>query len=257
MSVLKSKDRREEIVSLVAQAGELSVDALSERFDVSVETVRRDLTRLEDEGRLRKVHGGARSLSERQRLHVEASFEARMEEEREAKEAIAAKLPLLVQPGETIFLDTGSTTLLACPVLREIDGLTVITNSLANAESLSQGGKTRVFLLGGAFTRGNSQTVGPMVIEQIGRFRADHAILTLAGIDPQAGVTDADPDEAEIARNMIRYSRAVTFLTAPSKIGRRAAFHVCRLDEFQTLLGAKQPDPELVRALGAAGVAMP
>lgn len=257
MAAYKSQDRRERIARLVADEGDVTVEVLSDLFDVSVETVRRDLTKLEDEGVLRKVHGGARALPERQKLHVEGTFEARMQEERAAKEAIAAKLPSIVQPGETIFLDTGSTTLIACPVLREIEDLTVITNSLANAESLSEGGKTRVFLLGGAFSRGNSQTVGAMVFEQIARFRADHAILTPAGIDARAGVMDADPEEAEIARHMIKSSQSVTFLTTPSKFGRHAAFHVCGLEKVHTVLGADQPDAELAEALTAAGVALP
>lgn len=254
---MKISDRRDAISTLIAREGEMSVEALAMRFDVSVETVRRDLTRLEDEGRLRKFHGGARPVMARPRLHVEASFEARMAEERAEKHAIAAKLSDVVSPGDTLFLDTGSTTLIACAVLADIDGLTVITNSVAAAHALSANGKTRVYLLGGRFSRGNSQTVGPMVIEQIGRFRADHAILTPTGIDAEAGVTDADPDEAEVARAMINAAQNVIFLTVPSKFGRRAGFHVCALSDVQTVLTDGTPAAAHADALAQAGVAVP
>jgi len=253
---VKGSVRREEISDLVAAEGAVSVDDLALRFEVSVETIRRDLTKLEDDGFLRKVHGGARRIDGRPRLHVEAPFEARMAEERAEKESLSRKLTQVVTPGETIFLDTGSTTLIACSVLTGIPGLTAITNSVAAAEALSETGNTRVYLLGGAYSRGNSQTVGPMVVEQIGRFRADHAILTPTGLDAELGVTDADPDEAEVARAMIKVSQSVCFLTVPSKFGRCAGFHVCDLDEVQLVLTEGTPPTTHSSALKAAGVAV-
>ncbi|MEV8465646.1 DeoR/GlpR family DNA-binding transcription regulator [Fluviibacterium sp. DFM31] len=254
---MKSTQRQDRMAAFVAHEGEVTVDTLAVRFDVSVETVRRDLAKLENQGRLRKFHGGARPVPTQQRLHVEASFEARMNEERAAKQAIAAKLTQIVHPGDTLFLDTGSTTLVACSVLAELRGLTVITNSVAAADKLTLGGQGQVYLLGGAYARGNSQTVGPMVLEQIGRFRADHAVLTPTGLDAEAGVTDANADEAEIARAMINSAQSVTFLTVPSKFGRKAAFHVCGLGQIQTVLAAGPPDDTHLKALGTAGVAIP
>ncbi|WP_121064484.1 DeoR/GlpR family DNA-binding transcription regulator [Chachezhania antarctica] len=250
---MKGSVRREQISDLVAVEGNVSVDDLALRFDVSVETIRRDLTKLEELGLLRKVHGGARRIGDRPRLHVEAPFDARMTEEREEKQNLAEKLTQVVSPGETVFLDTGSTTLIACSVLARIPGLTAITNSVAAAEALSASGNNRVYLLGGAFGRANSQTVGPMVVEQIGRFRADHAILTPTGIDADLGVTDADPDEAEVARAMIKVSQSVCFLTVPSKFGRCAGFHVCDLETVQLVLTEGMPPSAHYSALKAAG----
>lgn len=254
---MKTPLRRDNIAQHVIEHGDTSVDALAERFDVSVETVRRDLTKLEDEGKLRKVHGGARPMPRPQRLHIEASFEARMMEERSAKEALAKKLTQVVMPGDTLFLDTGSTTLIACDTLKAIEGLTVITNSVAAANALAQSDTTQVYMLGGAYSRGNSQTVGPMVTEQISRFRADHAILTPTGIDAEAGVTDASPDEAEVARAMIKASQNVCFLTVPSKFGRRAGFHVCDFEAVGTVLTQGQPPAAQLTALIAAKVNLP
>ncbi|WP_233270568.1 DeoR/GlpR family DNA-binding transcription regulator [Chachezhania sediminis] len=253
---VKGSVRREKIADLVAAEGDVSVDDLALRSGVSVETIRRDLTKLEEQGVLRKVHGGARHIPGRQRLHVEAPFEARMDEEREAKEHLAQKLTQVVTPGETIFLDTGSTTLIACSVLTGIPGLTVITNSVAAADALTTTGNTRVYLLGGAYGQSNSQTVGPMVVEQIGRFRADHAILTPTGVDAEMGVTDADPDEAEVARAMIKGAQSVCFLTVPSKFGRCAGFHVCDLEDVSVVLTEGTPPSTHYSALKAAGVTL-
>lgn len=254
---LKKPHRLDQIYDLVAHEGEVSVDALASRFEVSVETIRRDLTKLEDDGKLRKFHGGARPMPRRQRLHIEDSFEARMASEYDAKKALSQKLSQVVMPGETIFLDTGSTTLIACDTLKTIEGLTVITNSMAAADILSFQNQTKVYFLGGAYAGGNSQTVGPMVVEQIGRFRADHAILTPTGIDATAGVTDSDPDEAEVARAMIKAAQNVCFLTVPSKFGRRAGFHVCDLDAVQTVLTDRAPPTDHFNALETAKVALP
>lgn len=254
---MKNPHRRDQISELVIQEGEVSVEALALRFKVSVETIRRDLTKLENEGALRKFHGGARTMPVHKRLHVEGSFEARMTEERAAKEALAQKLTQIVMPGETIFLDTGSTTLIACQILKTIEGLTVITNSMAAADALTFQSNTRVYFLGGAYVRGNSETVGPMVVEQIGRFRADHAILTPTGVDAVAGVTNSDPDEAEVARAMIKSAQNICFLTVPSKFGRRAGFHVCDLEAVQTVLTEGAPPPEQIGALQAAKVDLP
>ena len=93
-----------------------------------------------------------------------------------------------------------------------------------------------------------------MVLEQIGRFQVDHAVLALSGLDAAAGVTFSDMDEADIARAMIDRAEAVTFLAHSSKFGRRAAFRACGLDEIDTLLTVTPPSDPLASALAAAGV---
>ena len=98
-------ERRSRIAELVMDRGRQSVERLAECFAVSPETIRRDLARLSEEGRVRKVHGGAQKAA----LHTEGSFDERMAEDAPAKAAIAARLRDVVRPGETLFIDTGST----------------------------------------------------------------------------------------------------------------------------------------------------
>lgn len=242
------KQRRAQIAEMVGRTGQITVDALAAAFEVSLETIRRDLGMLAETGALQKIHGGAKPL----RLHAEGSFDERMAQDASAKSDIARKLAGIVEPGETVFIDTGSTTLICAEELAKIDRLTVITNSLRIARVMGRAAGSSVYLLGGAFSDDNAQTAGPMVIEQIGRFRADRAILTVAALDVDAGAMDADFDEAQVARAMIANAHQTVVLAHGPKLGRRAAFQICRLDEVDMLVCDQSPDNGLIKALEAA-----
>src|SRR3990172_9073298 len=131
---LRPEARRERIVQIVREHERVTVDALAEALGTSKETIRRDLTDLAERGRLRKIHGGA-TLAE-PRVYgpdFEGPFQARLLENADAKRAIARRAIQLFEPGETMFVDTGTTTLLFSEELAQASGLTVITNSAAIA----------------------------------------------------------------------------------------------------------------------------
>jgi DeoR/GlpR family transcriptional regulator of sugar metabolism len=244
---LKPKDRQREIVELVAMRGEASVDDLSLAFDVSAETIRRDLAQLADAGAIKKVHGAARRL----RFQGEGSFAERLAEEAEAKAEIAHKLVPLIHPGETILMDTGSTTLAAAAALAAVPGLTVVTNSTRIAQAMAG---AEVLLLGGRFRADNAQTVGAETVAQIGQFRADAAVLTATAIDTDAGAMDADLEEAQIARAMRSHARRCIILAHTAKLGRTAAHRICSLREMDVLVCDSPPDDGFMAALTGAGV---
>jgi DeoR family transcriptional regulator, glycerol-3-phosphate regulon repressor len=250
---MKPKDRRAEIVTRVAREQQLGVEDLAHHFGVSVETVRRDLSILAEEGAILKVHGGVRA---RGRLRVEGSFQERMAEEPVAKAAIAEKLVPEIGSGDTIMIDTGSTTLVAAEALAATPGLSVVTNSVLIADVFGRraAARTKVFLLGGDYEVANRQTVGPDAIAQLDLYRADHAILTVAALSPETGATDADVAEARIARAMIARAGNVIVLATASKLGRRAGFRVCGLDEIDMLVTEVPPEGAMAEALSAAGV---
>lgn len=248
---MKPKDRQAIILEIVATDGEASVDALAARFDVSAETIRRDLRDLASTGALYKVQGGARRIQ----LSSEGSFEERRFEQAEAKAAIARTLSREIEPGEKLFLDTGTTTLACAEGLAQIDGLTVVTNSFRIAQRLAGGpGKARIYAIGGAWAADNAETVGPMAIGQISAFQADRAIVGVAALDAEAGAMDADFDEAQIAHAMIGHANQVIVLADSEKFDRRAAYRVCRLADIDVLVCDKHPDGELADALRRAGV---
>lgn len=243
---MKPKHRQAQISELVSKTGEASVDALASRFSVSAETIRRDLGRLAKDGVIQKVHGGAR----RSPLLAEGSFLERMAENAAAKAEIARKLVPLIAPGDTLFIDTGSTTLACAQELASVPGLTVITNSVRVARTLSGGsGEARVFLLGGEYRADNAQTIGPSAIEQIQGYQADHALITVAAFDTSVGAMDADLEEAQVARAMIQCSRRLVVVADATKFGRKAAFRVSRLDDIDILITDRAPSPALAAAL--------
>ncbi|WMS44710.1 DeoR/GlpR family DNA-binding transcription regulator [Acuticoccus sp. MNP-M23] len=244
------EQRRHSIATLVHDEGRQSVEALAVRFDVSAETIRRDLSRLAADGLVRKIHGGALKAQ----LHAEPSLRQRMGEDESAKATIAALLTGVIRPGDTLFIDSGSTTTAAARALLAVPDLTVITNSHAIAAVFGRSADHRLYLLGGQYRAENEQTIGPMVLDQIALFRADHAVITVAAIDAPAGAMDADFDEAQIARAMIASARHTVVLSASSKFGRHAGFRVCAPTAIDILISETPPEGELAALLHDAGV---
>jgi len=242
--------RQASIAEFVTKRGEASVDLLAEKFATSSETIRRDLTVLAEAGQLRKVHGGARAAIS----HGEGGFDARMRRNTLAKHLIAEKMAKLVKPRQTLFMDTGSTTLICAEALAKIKNLTIITNSTRIAASFAAGaGGADVYLLGGLYRGGNAQTVGAGTVSEIANYSADMAILTIGAIDI-GGAMDFSNQEALVARAMMRASGRVAVLADHSKFEKRAAFRVSGLSGIDTLVSDRTPGAALAEALLAADV---
>jgi DeoR family glycerol-3-phosphate regulon repressor len=249
MVSMRVAERRDRIVELLVEHRRLTVETLAKQLGASQETIRRDLTDLAARDRLRKFHGGA-MLPERM---AEGAFASRMTENQEIKQAIGAEAARLFGPGDTLFVDTGSTTLAFAAALAQQDGLTVITNSVGIAQQLSRNGGNRAFLLGGEHRHEAGENVGSLVVQQLSGFQPDHAVLTVGGITT-GGIHDFDLQEAEIARAMIERSRQVTVLADSTKFDRHALFHLCPLAGIGRLVTERLPPPPLQAALQAAGV---
>ncbi|NOR63720.1 MAG: DeoR family transcriptional regulator [Rhodobacteraceae bacterium] len=242
--------RQAGIHELVTKRGEVSVELLAAKFGTSSETIRRDLTVLANAGQLRKVHGGARAAA----AHGEGGFDARMRRNPLAKHLIAEKTAKLIKPRQTLFLDTGSTTLICAEALAKIKNLTIITNSTRIAATFAAGtGKAEVYLLGGLYRGDNAQTVGAGAINEIGSYQADFAILT-AGAVNHGGMMDFSRQEAMVAQAMAAASARVIALADHSKLNKRAAFKACDLEDLNILISDGTPDGALTKSLHAAGV---
>ena len=247
----KPEDRFERIVDFVTEKGRASVDDLAEMLGISRETVRRDLTKLSDRGLVRKIHGGAL----RQQTAEETPFDARLATNRVEKIAIAVKAASLFEPGDSLFVDGGSTTVHFAAALAERGRFTVITNSPLVAMSLSRPrGGSDVYLLGGRFDGETAENIGPVVLEQIQKLRGDHAVLTIGAVDLSGNFSDYNVDEAYIARAMIERAQSVTILADSSKLGRAALFQVCEATQVDRLVTDRPLAPGMAEALSAAGV---
>lgn len=248
---MRAEERREWIANVVAREGRASVEGLAKELSVSLETIRRDLGRLDQRGVIKKVHGGAMRLE----LHREGSFSERARENVEAKKLIAGKLFDVIEDGATVLIDTGSTTLACAEMLATAKRLTVITNSLMIASTFGAAeGRHSVFLLGGQLGFDNSETLGPMTLRHVQDFHADYAVISPAALDAVAGMTNADFGEASVARAMIEQAERLVVTADHSKFGKRAAHLVCRLDAIDVLVCDELPGEALHQRLQAAGV---
>jgi DeoR/GlpR family transcriptional regulator of sugar metabolism len=256
---MDTQERHDRIVTYVQEHRSATVETLAQSLSASRETIRRDLSRLAERGLLRKVHGGA-VLHE---VRGEGSFKTRLTEQRSAKRQIARAAAALFAPGDSLFIDNGSTTLAFAEELARIGGMTVVTNGTLIAAAVAQAavapernGKPRshVYLIGGSFAEDGVETVGPLAMEQVRRFHAQHVVLTIGALDARRGVLDHNIDEAEIARSMIAQAERMTVIADASKLGRTAMFEVCALSEIDRLVTEAEPAPDLVQALEEAGI---
>ncbi len=246
--MLEPGQRRDRIVDLLRERERVSVEFLAAEFAASAETVRRDLAVLARSGVIRKFHGGA-SLPE---SDGEGAFHVRLSEHPSEKRAIARCAAGLFGAGDTLFVDTGTTTVAFAEELARVGGVTVVTNSATIAQLVTRGGG-RAFLVGGEYREEAAQTLGALAVEQIGRFHAAHAVLTVGAIEP-AGVMDYDLGETELARAMIAQAQTVTVVADASKLGRRGLFLVCELARIARLVIDRMPEGAIAVALADAGV---
>jgi DeoR family glycerol-3-phosphate regulon repressor len=247
---MRPHERQEKILELLRDNGRVKVDALAEMLNISPETIRRDLTNLASEGLLWKVHGGA-SLPQ---PNGEGPFQIRMTERLREKRAIARAAAGLFHPGDTLFVDTGSATVLFAEELSRQSGLTVITNSVMIAQIMTRSRNGhRAFLIGGEYSDEAMENLGALAVRQVSQYHAVHAVITVSSLDVD-GAMDYALEEAEIARTMIDQARSLTVIADSTKFQKMGLFRVCRLDELDCLVTEALPNDALTEALDKAGV---
>src|SRR5262245_4757636 len=225
--------RREAILGLARDGNALSVDEIARRFGVSRETIRRDLTHLEERGLIRRVHGGALPAQ----TGWEAAFRDRLVANSEGKQRIGRAAAGLFRENDTLMIDTGTTTMILATELAYAARLTVITNCFGVAIRLAAGpAQHRIHVIGGEFHAESQQTLGSACLEQISRYRADHAVLSCGAADPIGGLMDFNIEDAMVARAMIDQSQQVTMIVDHSKFDRVAMAKVCDLDVVDRLV---------------------
>ncbi|TYC58279.1 DeoR/GlpR transcriptional regulator [Rhodobacterales bacterium] len=251
---MRPRERQQEIELLVNRRGHVTVDDLAEKLTVSRETIRRDLASLQKKGRVRKCHGGARSVDAvPQQELTESPFAQRLVQNAPGKQAMAAMTERLFAPGDTLFIDTGSTTFAVAESLASIPSLLVITNSPRIASVICSRGNGKVFLIGGAYSAEVGENLGPLAIEQIEKFHTRHTVLTVGAIGPR-GVMDFDLQEAEIARAMIARSEMITVFADHTKFDKQAVFEVAPLSSIARVVTDRRPGEAMCQALKEAGV---
>jgi DeoR family glycerol-3-phosphate regulon repressor len=225
--------RRLAILAQVREHAAVSAEHLSRQFDVSVETIRRDLRRLQGAGLLERVYGGATRPSGRS---SEGSFAARSTRHIERKRAIASLAASLVEPEETIVIDIGTTALEVARSLPASFRGRVLTNSVPAAMELSGRGEIELLLCGGQIRPGDGACSGAHAEAFFAEFYADRAFLGSGGVHPEAGLTDYYPAEVVIRRTIIAHTAKSYVLADSSKLGVIAVRRVCELDQVAAVI---------------------
>ena len=239
------------ILKLLEARGALAVGTLSQELGVSTETVRRDIRALVEAGAAVRVHGAVGLAGQ----IGEAPFERRMRENAAAKRAIARAMAERIGDGDSLMLDTGTTTSFLARALLDRRRMTVVTNSLDIARTLATVNGNRVFMAGGALRGDSGAALGATALEFIRGFTVQHAIISAGAVDG-AGVMDFDLQEAEFARAVLACGERRVVVTDASKFGRRGFVRVAGFDGLHDLVTDQLPPPGIAAAIAAAGIAV-
>ena len=248
-----AEERQQAMAQLVTERGRVSVNEIADQFDVTTETVRRDLSVLERIGLLRRVHGGA--VPATALAVMEAGLGERDQANTSEKDRIArAALDLLPAANGTVLLDAGSTTSRLASVLPRDHRLTVVTHAVPVAARLAGSGQVELHLLPGRVRPTTQAAVGAETVEALHRLRADVAFLGTNGLSIRHGLSTPDRDEAATKRAMVGAARRVVCLADSSKVGAEAPIRVADLTEVDVLVTDSGITAADRRGLERAGV---
>lgn len=233
--VLFREERLHQIFGLLEADNRVEVAALSSRFGVSEDTIRRDLRELENRGVALKTHGGAL-----RRLAAPRSFENRLEYATYFKSIIGETAASLVEDGDCLLIDSGTTALSLASSLT-IEHGKVLTNSLEVAKIISEKTSLELIVLGGKWDPLH-QLIGPSTIEQVTKYRVDKLFLGMAGLDSQHGITAPSEDEASVKRAMLSIAKQVIGLADHTKLGEVSFAYVAPAARINVLITDDKAD---------------
>ncbi|MFD2207166.1 DeoR/GlpR family DNA-binding transcription regulator [Kiloniella antarctica] len=242
--------RQKEILKAVRSKGLCTILELAEQFSVSDETVRRDVKPMVSAGLVEKVHGG---IIVPDQAH-EPPFSLRMVENQEAKRKIGEALARIIQNGDSLILDTGSTTAIAAHALQDHSNLLVVTNSVETARALATRNGNRVYIAGGELRADDAAAFGPSANAFVAQFDVKYAILSLGGIDPVKGLMVDHLAEAEFSRTVMAQAQITIAVVDKSKFNRSRLVKVGPIKGVDILITDEEPDEALAACLVEAEV---
>ena len=245
-----TEERKRYILDTLEREGKVVACELSEELRVSPDTIRRDLRDLASEGLLQRVHGGALPRSPATR----ASYAARRHQEPGAKAAIAEAAARLVESGQVILLDSGTTTLQVAQHLPHELHATVITNSPPIAVALEEHPNVEVIMLGGRLYKHAMSTVGGATLEDLQMVRADVCMLGVGGLHPELGITTDSLEEAHVKRAMATGAAEVVAVASAEKLSTALPYIVGPLSILTHLVTERDVPEEELAPYSAAGI---
>ncbi|HUN98994.1 MAG TPA: DeoR/GlpR family DNA-binding transcription regulator [Bradyrhizobium sp.] len=243
-------DRQNDIVSLARASGRVTVEDLAVRFDVTPQTIRRDLNELCDRRVLTRTHGGALISSSVENL----SYEARRLIAADAKRAIGTAAAGLIPDKSSLFINIGTTTEEVAMALRSHSGLRVITNNLNVAMTLYPHASIEVIVVGGPVRRSDGAVIGGGAVDIIRQFKVDTAVIGASALDEDGSLLDFDALEVTASRAIIENARRVMLVCDRTKLRRAAPVRIGHMSQIHTFVTDRLDSDPLREVCAAHGV---
>ncbi|WP_415234009.1 DeoR/GlpR family DNA-binding transcription regulator [Pseudorhodobacter sp.] len=244
--------RQPDILDIARKEGRVTVDGLAERFGVTVQTIRRDLTELADSGKLQRVHGGAIMPSGTTNI----GYEDRRILNEDAKTAIARACAAQIPDGASIFLNIGTSTEAVARELLRHRKLLVVTNNMNVAGILAANPGCDVIVTGGMLRRSDGGLVGHLASGTIRQFKFDFAVIGCSALDQDGDLLDFDFQEVIVSQTIIAQARRTFLVADHSKFKRSAPARIVSLAEIDTFFTDTPVSPQLLAKCAAANTAI-
>lgn len=242
--------RQSAILAIVTEQGFATVEALAQRFEVSPQTIRREIIQLDQTGLLQRFHGGAGLPGPTVRL----GYAHKQTLAAPAKDRIGAAAAALVQDGASVFLDVGTTVEAVARILRDKRGLRVFTSSLPAAMLLAGHDSTEVFVTGGVVRGADGSLVGDSVTQAIAGLRVDVAMIGFSGVDQDGSLMDFDIQKVAVKQGIMANARCAVAVGDSQKFARSAVVRIGQPSAFAHLVTDAPPPPWLGERFKAEGL---
>ncbi|MGG7564566.1 DeoR/GlpR family DNA-binding transcription regulator [Rhodovulum sp. DZ06] len=233
--------RHQEILDIARREGKVTVEDLAERFDVTAQTIRRDLGELAEAGRLERVHGGAILRS----TIANIGYEDRRDLNGLAKGAIAAACARAIPENASLFLNIGTSTEAVARALLTHPGLLVVTNNMNVANILVENPKCEIILTGGSLRRSDGGLVGALTMRTIEQFKVDFAVIGCSALDEDGDLLDFDTQEVGVSQTIIAQARRTFLVADHTKFERSAPVRIASLREVERFYTDRPVSPRL------------
>ncbi|SDW50508.1 transcriptional regulator, DeoR family [Ruegeria halocynthiae] len=223
--------RQSDILEIAREDGRVTVEGLADRFQVTVQTIRRDLAELSEAGKLDRVHGGAVLRSGVSNI----GYEDRRALNHEAKTRIAERCAANISEGSSVFMNIGTSTEAVARQMLHHKNLMVVTNNMNVAHILAESSDCQIVVAGGVLRRSDSGLVGNLAVSTIRQFKFDHAIIGCSAMDPAGDLMDFDLQEVLVSQTIIEQARHISLVADTSKFQRTAPARIASLADVDTV----------------------
>ncbi|MBE6643877.1 MAG: DeoR/GlpR transcriptional regulator [Ruminococcaceae bacterium] len=248
---LSSEKRHEEIIELVQTYGKVKVSDLSQKYNISEVSIRKDLEVLEAQGHLTRIHGGAVGMN---KLYINMDLTERFKTNAAAKREVAELAATLIEDNDTIMMNAGTTLAYVLRALRGKKNINIVTNSVQNATEAALFPSFNVILLGGELDSKYQFTYGQDAIHQLENYHAAKCILSVDGISAESGLTLYYSNEAELARKMIECSDTSIVVADSSKLSKNVFAKITDASKTDVLVTNKSNNVAEIAKLRKIGV---